>query len=59
MLGHIGTDGAIKDLYVQEGDPLLVNSALESVSQWRYRPYLLNGKPVEVETQIIVSFELH
>lgn len=58
MLGRIGTGGAIECLYVEEGDPLLAASALEAVSQWKYRPYLLNGEPVEVETQLVVNFEL-
>ncbi len=58
MLGRIGTSGAIECLYVEEGDPLLAASALEAVSQWKYRPYLLNGEPVEVETQLVVNFEL-
>ena len=37
---------------------MLVQSALDAVKQWRYRPYLLNGEPVEVETQITLNFSL-
>jgi protein TonB len=39
-------------------DPLLVPAALEAVKKWRYRPFLLNGEPVEVETTITVNFDL-
>lgn len=53
----IGKDGAIESLTVTAGDPLLAGAAVEAVRQWRYRPYLLNGEPVEVETLITVSFK--
>lgn len=53
----IGKDGAIESLTVTAGDPLLAGAAVEAVRQWRYRPYLLNGEPVEVETFITVSFK--
>jgi periplasmic protein TonB len=48
----ISRSGAIENLRVLSGHPLLVAAALDAVRQWRYRPYLLNGEPVEVETQI-------
>jgi TonB family protein len=54
----IGTDGAIKDLQVVAGPDLLQQAALDAVRQWRYRPYLLNGQPVEVHTIINVVFTL-
>lgn len=54
----IGIDGAVRDLEVESGHPLLVNAAREAVLQWRYRPTRLNGEPVEVETMIAVVFEL-
>jgi protein TonB len=54
----IGTDGAIKGLKVMSGHPLLVKTALEAVKQWRYQPTLLNGNPVEVETEIDVNFAM-
>jgi periplasmic protein TonB len=54
----ISKEGAIENLRVVSGHPLLVHSAIEAVSQWRYRPYILNGEPVEVETQITVRFFL-
>ena len=55
----IGEDGAIQSLRViSSASPLLDQSALDAVRQWRYRPYLLNGSPVEVDTQITVNFTL-
>jgi periplasmic protein TonB len=54
----IGKDGAIKELEVVNGSPLLVPAAMDAVKQWRYRPYLLNGEPVEVETNITVTFQI-
>src|SRR4029077_4677223 len=44
----IGTDGAVKSLKVLQGPPSLVPAAAAAVRQWRYKPYLLNGKPTEV-----------
>jgi periplasmic protein TonB len=44
---------------VLSGHPMLVNAALQAVSQWRYRPYVLNGEVIEVETQITVNFKLN
>jgi protein TonB len=54
----ISRDGAIDALKLVSGHPLLVPAALEAVKQWRYRPYVVNGKPVPVNTQIIVNFTL-
>jgi protein TonB len=54
----IGKDGVIKELEVVNGSPLLAPAALDAVKQWRYRPYLLNGEPVEVETNITVTFQI-
>lgn len=54
----IARDGRIENLRVLSGPPMLVKAALDAVSQWRYRPYLLNSEPVEVETQITVNFKL-
>ncbi len=55
----ISRDGRITSLDILSGHPLLVKAALEAVSQWRYRPTMLNGEPVEVETSITVIFQLH
>jgi protein TonB len=54
----ISKTGTIENLRVVSGPPMLTQSALESVRAWRYKPYLLNGEPVEVETTINVVFNL-
>jgi len=54
----IDTNGDIKNLQLVSGHPMLVPSAITAVKQWRYKPYLLNGQPVEVETTITVIFAL-
>ncbi len=54
----ISRDGRVENLRVLSGHPMLVEAALQAVQQWRYRPYYLNGEPVEVETQITVNFTL-
>ena len=54
----ISKEGTIENLHVVSGHPLLTQSALEAVKQWRYRPYILNGEPVEVETTVEVHFTL-
>ena len=55
----IGKDGTIQNLHLLSGHPLLTQAALEAVQQWRYRPYLLNNEPVEVDTTIQVNFTLN
>jgi periplasmic protein TonB len=52
----IARDGRIMSLNLISGHPLLAHAAEDAVSQWRYRPYYLNGEPVEVETFITVHF---
>jgi periplasmic protein TonB len=54
----ISRQGTIANLQVVSGHPMLVKAAVDAVKQWRYRPYVLNGQPVEVETQITVNFLL-
>jgi protein TonB len=54
----ISKGGTIENLRVISGHPMLAPSAIEAVKQWRYKPYILNGEPVEVETQITVNFTL-
>lgn len=57
----IGRDGKIQSLNAISGHPLLLRAAIDAVEQWRYRPYVLNGEAVEVETLITVNFkkEMH
>lgn len=55
----IARDGTIQNLRVIEGHPLLVQSALQAVQQWRYKPTLLNNEPVEVVTFVDVIFRLY
>ncbi len=54
----ISKQGTIENLTVVTGHPMLAPAAIEAVRQWRYRPYILNSEPVEVETQITVNFSL-
>jgi len=54
----IGKDGTVQNLHVLSGHPMLTQAAIEAVKQWRYKPYYLNGEPVEVDTQINVTFTL-
>lgn len=54
----ISTDGTVRSLEVVSGDPLFVRSALDAVQQWRYRPTVLNGQPVEIDTYISVIYHL-
>src|SRR5205085_67657 len=55
----IGKDGTIQNLHVvSTASPLLNQAAIDAVRQWRYRPYILNGEPVEVDTTVTVNFTL-
>jgi protein TonB len=54
----ISKDGTIKDLRVVSGHPLLAQAAADAVKRWRYKPYLVNGQPVEVQTRVVVTFSL-
>jgi protein TonB len=58
MQAVIGKNGDVTDLHVISGDELLAPSAVEAVKQWKYKPYLLEGEPVEVETKITVNYVL-
>jgi protein TonB len=55
----IGKDGAVRELEVVDGNPLLAQAAKVAVQNWRYQPTRLNGEPVEVETYVTVNFVLH
>jgi protein TonB len=54
----ISRSGTIENLRVVSGPSMLQQAAKDAVRQWRYRPYLLNGEPVEVETTVNVQFTL-
>jgi protein TonB len=58
LQAEISKDGVIQNLRLVSGHPMLAPSAIEAVKQWKYKPYYLNGEPVEVETQITVNFSL-
>jgi periplasmic protein TonB len=58
LAATISKDGEIKDLKVLKGDSQLARAAVQAVKQWKYKPYLLNGEPVEIQTQITVDFKL-
>lgn len=54
----IAKDGSIQELQYMSGPPLLMKSAMDAVREWRYKPTMLNGDPVEVDTTISVVFSL-
>jgi protein TonB len=54
----ISRTGTVESLQVVTGHPLLVKAAIEAVEQWRYRPCLLHGDPVELETEVTMNFVL-
>jgi protein TonB len=56
LIATIGPDGAVKAVKVIKGHPLLIKAAQDAVMQWRYRPTLLNGVPVQNDTRITLNF---
>jgi protein TonB len=58
LMATISKTGAISKVRVLGGDPTLARAAVDAVKQWKYRPYLLNNEPVEIETQITINFRL-
>jgi protein TonB len=58
LQAEISKDGSIQNLRLISGHPMLAPAAIEAVKQWKYKPYLLNGEPVEVETTVQVNFTL-
>jgi periplasmic protein TonB len=58
LQAQISKEGNIENLQLISGHPMLAPAAIEAVKQWKYRPYLLNGEPVEVDTQVQVNFTL-
>ncbi len=53
----VNKEGSVINLKVLSGDPVLAHAALEAVRQWRYKPYYLDGEPVEIQTQITINFK--
>jgi len=58
LAATISKSGTIENLHATSGPALLQQAALDAVKTWRYRPYLLDGQPVEVETTVNVIFTL-
>jgi periplasmic protein TonB len=58
LQAQISKTGDIENLTLISGHPMLAPAAIEAVKQWKYKPYLLNGEPVEVDTQVQVNFTL-
>jgi periplasmic protein TonB len=58
LQAEIGRDGSIQNLRLISGHPMLAPAAIEAIKQWKYKPYILNGEPVEVETTITFNFTL-
>jgi len=54
----IDKDGSVKNLQLVSGHPMLVNAAMDAVMQWQYKPYVVDGAAVEVQTTVNVNFSL-
>jgi protein TonB len=54
----ITAGGNLEELHVLSGQPVLAQAAVDAVRRWKFRPYVLNGKPIEVQTEVIVKFSL-
>ena len=55
---HIGANGAVQDVEVVSGAPLLAQASTEAVKQWRFKPRAVNGRPAEMETRVTLNFRL-
>ena len=58
LMAVIGKDGSVKDVRVESGLPILAQAAIDAVKQWRYKPYMIDGEPVEVDSRITINFTL-
>jgi protein TonB len=58
LLATISKTGDITEIKVLKGDPQLTRAATDAVKRWKYQPYLLNGEPVEIQTQVTLNFRL-
>jgi len=58
LMATVGKTGSVTTVKVVSGDALLTQSALDAVKQWKYKPYLLNGNPIEIQTEVTINFKL-
>jgi periplasmic protein TonB len=58
LMAVISKDGTVRDVRAESGLPLLAQAAIDAVKQWRYKPYLVDGEPVEVDSRITINFTL-
>jgi periplasmic protein TonB len=58
LMAVIDKDGSVKDVRVESGLPILAQAAIDAVKQWRYKPYLVDGEPAEVDSRITINFTL-
>src|SRR5215469_2473782 len=58
LMAVIDKDGTVKDVRVESGLPVLAQAAIDAVRQWRYKPYVIDGEPVEVDSRITINFQL-
>jgi TonB family protein len=58
LQAFIGSDGAIQSLHVLSGPAILASAAQQAVREWRFKPYMLNGQPVETKATITVNFTI-
>ncbi len=55
---HIGTDGSVQDVEVVSGSPVLAQASIDAVKQWKFKPRVVNGQPVEMQTRVTFDFQL-
>jgi protein TonB len=58
LMAVIDKDGSVKDVRIESGLPILAQAAIDAVRQWRYKPYMIDGEPVEVDSRITINFTL-
>ncbi len=58
LMAVIGKDGSVKDVRVESGLPILAQAAIDAVKQWRYKPYVIDGEPVEIDSRVTINFTL-
>ncbi|MFZ0285437.1 MAG: energy transducer TonB [Terriglobales bacterium] len=58
LLATISKNGDISHVKLLNGEPVLAQAAMDAVKQWKYKPYLLDGQPMDIQTQITINFSL-